>query len=45
MIGELVVIAVVVLVPATVILGSLAFVALGVAGFALDPEERRLLAR
>jgi hypothetical protein len=44
-IGELIVIAVVVLLPAAVILGSLALVALGVAGFALDPDERRLFAR
>jgi hypothetical protein len=45
MIGELVVIAVVVVLPATIVLGSLALVGLGVAGFALDPEERQLFRR
>lgn len=45
MIGELIAIAVVVVLPATVILGSLALVALGVAGVALDPEDRRLVRR
>ena len=45
MIGELVAIAIVVVLPATVVLGSLALIGLAVAGFALDPEERRLVRR
>jgi hypothetical protein len=44
-IGELVAIAIVVVLPATVVLGSLALIGLAVAGFALDPEERRLVRR
>jgi hypothetical protein len=45
MIGELIAIAVVVVLPATVILGSLALVGLAVAGFALEPERWRLVRR
>jgi hypothetical protein len=44
-IGELVAIAIVVVLPATVVLGSLALIGLAIAGFALDPEERRLVRR
>jgi hypothetical protein len=44
-IGELVAIAIVVVLPATVVLGSLALIGLAVAGFALDPEERRFVRR
>lgn len=45
MIGELVVIAVVVLLPATIFLGMLAAVGLAVAGLAIDPSARRLVRR
>jgi hypothetical protein len=45
MIGELVAVAVVVVLPATILLGSLAMLALGIAGFTIDPAERTLLRR
>jgi hypothetical protein len=45
MIGELVAIAVVVVLPVTIILASLAMLGLGIAGFALDPTDRRLVRR
>lgn len=45
MIGELLVVAVAIVMPAFIVLGSLALVGLGVAGFALDPEEWRLVRR
>ena len=45
MIGELVVIAVVIVMPATIVLGMLAAIGLAVAGLAIDPEQRRLVRR
>lgn len=42
MIGELVAIAIVVVLPASVGLGLVALLGLAVAGFGIDPEERRL---
>lgn len=45
MIGELVAIAVVVVLPVTIILASLAMLGLGITGFALDPTDRRLVRR
>ncbi len=45
MIAELIAVAVVVVLPAIVILGSLAMLGLGIAGFALDPTDRRLVRR
>ena len=45
MIGELIAIAIVVVMPATIVLGMLAAIALAVAGLAIDPAERRLVRR
>ena len=45
MIGELFAIAIVVVMPATIVLGMLAALGLAVAGLAIDPEERRLVRR
>lgn len=45
MIGELFVLAIVVVLPASVVLGLLGLVALGIAGYAADPDERRLFRR
>jgi hypothetical protein len=45
MIGELIAIAIVVVMPAAIVLGMLAAIALGVAGLAIDPAERRLVRR
>jgi hypothetical protein len=44
-IGELVALTVVVVLPATIALGALAMLGLGIAGFALDPNDRRLVRR
>jgi hypothetical protein len=44
-IGELVVIAIVIVMPATIFLGMLAAIGLAVAGLAIDPEQRRLVRR
>lgn len=45
MIGELIVIATVVLLPASIFLSMLAALGLAVAGLAIDPAERRLIRR
>ena len=45
MIGELVALMVVVVVPVAIGLGSLAMLGLGIAGFALDPTDRKLVRR
>ena len=45
MIGELFAIAIVVVMPAAVVLGMLSVIAIGVAGLAIDPAERRLVRR
>jgi hypothetical protein len=45
MIGELIVIATVVLLPASIFLGMLAALGLAIAGLAIDPSERRLVRR
>lgn len=45
MIAELIAIAIVVVMPATIFLGMLAAVGLAVAGLAIDPEQRRLVRR
>lgn len=45
MIGELVAVAIVVVLPATIILGMLGAVGLAIAGLAIDPAERRLRRR
>jgi hypothetical protein len=44
-IGELVAIAIVVVLPATIFLSMLAALGLAVAGLAIDPTERRLIRR
>ncbi|MGH2475427.1 MAG: hypothetical protein ACRDIL_09185 [Candidatus Limnocylindrales bacterium] len=45
MIGELVALAIVVVLPASIMLGALAMLGLGIAGFAFDPNDRHLLRR
>ncbi len=45
MIGELIVIATVVLLPASIFLSMLAALGLALAGLAIDPAERRLVRR
>ena len=45
MIGELLAIAIVVVMPGAIVLGMLAAIALAVAGLAIDPAERRLVRR
>jgi hypothetical protein len=43
MIGELIAIALVVVLPATILLGMLGALTAAVAGLAADPEDRRLV--
>ncbi len=45
MIGELVALTAVVLLPAAIGLAALVMLGLGIAGFALDPDERKLIRR
>lgn len=45
MIGELVALMVVVVLPVAIGLGALAMLGLGIAGFALDPTDRKLVRR
>jgi hypothetical protein len=42
-IGELIALAIVVVMPATILLGMLGVLTLAVAGLAADPEDRRLV--
>ena len=43
MIGELIALAIVVVLPATILLGMLGALTFAVAGLAADPEDRRLV--
>ena len=43
MIGELIALAIVVVMPATILLGMLGALTLAVAGLAADPDDRRLV--
>lgn len=45
MIGELVAILIVVVMPATIVLGLLSLLVLAMAGLIVDPSERRLVRR
>ncbi len=45
MIGDLVALAIVVVLPASVMIAALTMLGLGIAGFAFDPDDRRLLRR
>jgi hypothetical protein len=44
-IGDLVALAIVVVLPASVMIAALTMLGLGIAGFAFDPDDRRLLRR
>lgn len=45
MIGEIIALVIVVVMPVTLALGLVSALGLAVAGFAVDPEERRLVRR